>query len=180
MSEIRFVGFGGQGIIRCGLIVGKAASLYDNKAATMTQSFGPEARGGACSSQLVISEKRVLYPYVVKADVLVAFSQEGYDKYKNELKDEGVLIVEKDLVKVGEVKKSVKLYSIPATRIAEELGNRVFTNVVMLGFFTGVTKIVSVESMRKAIPSSVPKRYAEINLKAFDQGLKYFTNTCGS
>jgi 2-oxoglutarate ferredoxin oxidoreductase subunit gamma len=174
MAEIRFVGFGGQGIIRCGLIAGKAASIFDNRSATMTQSFGPEARGGACSSQLVISDTKVLYPYVTRPNVLVAMSQEGYEKYEPELRDDGILIIDKDLIKPRPVRGKIKLFSIPATKFAEELGNRVFANVVMLGFFTAVTGLVSEEAMRKAIPSSVPSRFAEINLKAFDKGFQYY------
>ncbi len=98
MWEIKFSGFGGQGIVRCALITGKAVSLYDDKFATMTQSFGPEARGGACQSQLIISGSRVLYPYCTKADVLVALSQEAYDKYEPGLAGGGILIIEEELV----------------------------------------------------------------------------------
>ncbi|MCK4352333.1 2-oxoacid:acceptor oxidoreductase family protein [candidate division WOR-3 bacterium] len=172
MMEIRFAGFGGQGIIRSGIIVGRAASIYDNKFATMNQSFGPEARGGACSSELIVSESRILYPYVTKPDVLIAMSQEAYEKFKPNLKKDGILIIDTDLVKL---KKAGKLFSIPATRFAEELGNRIIANVVMLGFFTALTKVVSVEAMKKTIPESVPSRFVELNLKAFDKGFNYET-----
>ncbi|RKY78359.1 pyruvate ferredoxin oxidoreductase [candidate division KSB1 bacterium] len=170
---IRFAGFGGQGIIRSGIIVGRAVSIYDNKFATMNQSFGPEARGGACSSELVISDSKVLYPYVTVSDVLVVMSQEGYDKFEPELSEEGMLLIDEDLVKPKPPRGKIKIFSIPATKLAEELGNRIVANVVMLGFFTSLTKIVSVEAMRKAIPESVPSRFVELNLKAFDCGYEY-------
>ncbi len=173
MIEIRFSGFGGQGIIRCGLITGKALALFENKHATMTQSFGPEARGSACSSQLVVSNDRVLYPYVTNPNVLICMSQEAYEKYEPELSDNGILIIDKDLVKPKSQRRKIKIYSVPSTRIAEELGNRVIANLVMLGFFTAITKIVSPDAMKKAVPGLVPDRFLELNIKAFDKGYEY-------
>jgi 2-oxoglutarate ferredoxin oxidoreductase subunit gamma len=170
MTEIRFSGFGGQGIIRLGLITGKAVSLYDNKHGTMTQSFGPEARGSACSSQLVISKDRVLYPYITKPDITIAMSQEAYDKYEPDLCENGILIIDNDLVKYRPARANIKIYSIQSTRMAEELGNRIIGNLVMLGFFTAVTKIVSPEAMKKALPGLVPDRFLELNIKGFDKG----------
>ena len=170
MTEIRFAGYGGQGIIRCGIIVGRAASIYDNESATMNQSFGPEARGGACSCELVLADSRVLYPYVTAPDVLVAMSQEGYDKFKHELSEQGILLTDEDLVKPDLPRGKIKIFSIPATRFAEELGNRIIANVVMLGFFTAVTRLVSKEAMEKAVADSVPSRFLELNLKAFNKG----------
>jgi 2-oxoglutarate ferredoxin oxidoreductase subunit gamma len=169
-TEVRFSGFGGQGIVRCALITGKALAIYDDKFATMTQSFGPEARGGACSSQLVISEERVLYPYVQAPQVLVSLSQEAYDKYEPELRDGGILIVEEELVKPRPARGKIKLLKVPATRIAEEVGNRIFTNLVTLGFFTAVTGVVTAEAMKKALPGLVPDRFLEKNILAFDKG----------
>jgi 2-oxoglutarate ferredoxin oxidoreductase subunit gamma len=172
-TEIRFAGFGGQGIIRSGYLIGKAASLHDGKFATLNQAFGPEARGGACSAQVLIAQDRVLYPYITKPDILVTMSQEAYEKYGSELGDRGMLITDTDLVKTGKVKGKVKHYSIPATRFAEELGNRIIANVVMIGFFTAITEVVSKEAMKKAIPGSVPDRFLELNLKAFEQGYTF-------
>ncbi len=173
MTEIRFSGFGGQGIIRCGLITGKAASLFDNKYATMTQSFGPEARGSACSSQVVVSEERVLYPYITKPEVLVSISQDAYDKYEPELREDGILLIDTDLVKPRPPRGKIKMYGIPSTRLAEELGNRIFTNLVMLGFFTAISKVVTPEAMKKALPGLIPKRFLDINVRAFDKGHEY-------
>ncbi len=170
MSELRFAGFGGQGIIRSGIILGRAISIYDNRYATMNQSFGPEARGGACSSQLVVSDTKILYPYVNRTDYLVAISQEGYEKFEPELKDNGVLIRDSDLVKPHTKKR---ILSIPSTRFAEELGNRIFANVVLLGFVTATTQLVSVEAMKKTIPESVPERYIDKNIQAFDKGYEF-------
>src|SRR4030065_2371502 len=150
-QEIRFSGFGGQGIIRCALITGKALSLYDNKFATRTQAFGPEARGSACSAQLVVSDERVLYPYLTQPGVLMALSQEAYDKYHGELPEGGILSVEEQLVKVRQEHPDLRLMRVPATRYAEELGNRLFTNLVALGFFTAVTGVVTADAMKKTL-----------------------------
>lgn len=173
MTEIRISGFGGQGIIRCGYIIGKAASIYDGRSATLTQSFGPEARGSACSAQVVIEKNRVLYPYITVPNILVAMSQEAYTKFESNLDKNGVLLIDQDLVKPEKRRDQIKFYAIPATRIAEEMGNKIIANIVMLGFFTAVTKIVTKEAGRKAIFGSVPERYIELNLKAFDRGYEF-------
>ena len=172
-TEIRFSGFGGQGIIRCALITGKALSLYDDKFATMTQSFGPEARGSACAAQLVVSDERVLYPYITQPGILMALSQEAYDLYYPELPKGGALIVEEDLVKLKSDHADLALWRVPATRFAEELGNRLFTNLVALGFLTAVTKVVSADAMKKALPGLVPDRFLKINIKAFEKGFNH-------
>jgi 2-oxoglutarate ferredoxin oxidoreductase subunit gamma len=173
MAEIRFAGYGGQGIIRSGIIIGKAASIYDNKYGTMSQSFGPEARGGACSSQLVVSDSKVLYPYITVADILVAMSQAGYDKFESELKDAGILIFDEDLVKPKAARSNINNLAIPATRFAEQLGKKIVANVVILGFFTAVTDVVSYDAMKKAIPDSVPEKAIDLNMKAFERGYNY-------
>lgn len=173
MKEIRFSGYGGQGIIRCGLITGKAVSLFDNKFGTMTQSFGPEARGSACSSQLVVSEDRVLYPYITRPEILVSMSQDAYEKYEPELRDDGIMIYDTDLVKLKPPRGQVKVYGVPSTRFAEEMGNRIFANLVMLGFFTALTKVVTPDAMKKALPGLVPKRFLEHNIRAFEKGYNY-------
>mgnify|MGYP003565202630 CR=1 FL=1 len=173
MTDIRFSGLGGQGIVRCGLITGKALALYDNKHATMTQSFGPEARGRAVSSQLVVSKDRVLYPYIVAPKFLVSMSQEAYEKYVPDLGKNGTLIIDTDLVKLKDLRKDIKLFSIPATRIAEGLGNRIIANLVMVGFFTAITKVVTGEAMKKALPGLVPDRFLDLNIRAFNKGYDY-------
>ena len=175
LTEIRLAGFGGQGVILSAIVLGKAASIYQGAFATMTQSFGPEARGGACSAQLIVSDSPVLYPYVGQPDILVVLSQEAYTRFVPELKDGGTLIVEQDLVRVSELKGNVKVYSVPATRIAEELGKRMVLNSVMVGFFAAVTHLLEPEAVRKAVADSVPASFRDLNLKAFEKGFEYGT-----
>ena len=173
MTEIRISGYGGQGVIRCGYIIGKAASLYDNKHATMTQSFGPEARGSACSAQLLVSEDKILYPYVTLPHILVAMSQEAYTKFSPNLDQNGILIIDDDLVTPLEARGNIKTYAIPSTRFAEEMGAKIVANIVMLGFFTAITGVITPEAAKKAVSDSVPQRLVDLNLRAFEKGFKF-------
>lgn len=176
VTEIRIAGFGGQGVILSAVVLGKAASIYENGFATMTQNFGPEARGGACSAQLVVSDTPVLYPYVTQPDIMVIMSQEAYNRFARELKPGGLLIVEEDLVRVADLHGDPKVYAIPATRFAEELGKRMVLNSVMVGFFTAVTKLLTADGVRKAVADSVPPAFRELNLRAFEKGFEYGVN----
>lgn len=173
LTEIRIAGFGGQGVILSAQVLGKAASIHQGEFATMTQNFGPEARGGACSAQLVLSDKPVLYPYVTHPDVLVVMSQEAYTKFAPELKDGGTLLIERDLVRVTDLPAHTRVYSVPATRLAEELGKRMVLNIAMVGFFTAVTQLLKPDAVRKAVADSVPAAFRELNLKAFEKGYEY-------
>jgi 2-oxoglutarate ferredoxin oxidoreductase subunit gamma len=172
-KEIKIGGLGGQGVILAGMIVGKAAAIYDRKNSTLTQAFGPEARGSACSAQVVIDEHPILYPYVHRPHILVAMSQDAYVKFGAELREGGTLVIEEDLVKPGKLPPSTKVYGVPATRIAEELGKKMVLNIVLVGFFTAVTRLVSDEAVRKAVADSVPPSTIDLNLKAFERGLAH-------
>ncbi len=173
VTEIKFGGLGGQGIILAGMIVGKAAALYDKKESTLTQAFGPEARGSACSAQVVVSDEKILYPYVQHPHILVTMSQDAYTQFSPALAPGGTLIIEEELVKPEPIPPGAKVYKVPATRIAEDLGRRMVLNIVMVGFFAAVTKVVNVDAIRKAVADSVPKGTTDLNLKAFDRGYEY-------
>jgi 2-oxoglutarate ferredoxin oxidoreductase subunit gamma len=175
LTEIRIAGFGGQGVIMSAQVVGKAASIFEGGFATMTQSFGPEARGGACSAQVILSDMPVLYPYVTRPDILVVMSQEAYTKFSPELKPGGMLVVEQDLVRVGDIPAGTRVFSCPATRLAEELGKRMVLNIVMVGFFAAVAGLLKPESLRNAVADSVPTAFKDLNLRAFDKGFEYGT-----
>lgn len=170
-KEIKFGGFGGQGIVLMGNIAARASSIYDGKHAVFTPSYGPEARGGAASSNVVIDDEEIDYPYVTEPDVLVVMNQGAYEKYAPMLKDDGILIIDEDLVRL---KNGVgKIAKIPSTRIAENLGKRIVANIVMLGFFAGVTKLISYEAIKKAVLDSVPSKFKELNEKALEKGYEY-------
>jgi 2-oxoglutarate ferredoxin oxidoreductase subunit gamma len=178
--EIRVSGLGGQGIILAGYIMGKAASIYDGKQATMSQAYGPEARGSACSSQVIISDSRIHFPYVTEPEVLVCMSQEAHDKFADELRPGGTLLIDETLVKTDGPKDDADEYTIPATQIAEDLGRRIVANIVMLGFFAAVTRITSRDSMREAVATCVPKAAIDLNLEAFDKGYEYGASQVGN
>ncbi len=175
-KQMKITGFGGQGIILTGMLIGKAASIYENKYATLIQSFGPEARGGACQAQVIVADDPILYPYVRECDILISLSQESYTTYVPSLKEDGVLIYEENLVIPGKLPKGVKSFSVPSTAIAEDLGRKIVANIVALGFFTAVTGIVSPEAMKKAVQATVPKGTTELNLRAFDKGFEHHKN----
>jgi 2-oxoglutarate ferredoxin oxidoreductase subunit gamma len=171
-TEIRITGYGGQGVVLSAYIVGRACAIGAGRHATMIQSFGPEARGSACSATLVLSDTEVLYPYVRRPDVFVAMSTEGYDKYRDELKDDGILVYEQDLVH-PRLKDAQPAFGIPSTRIAEGLGRSLVQNIVMVGFFTAVTRLVTRGEAREAVRASVPAGTEDLNLQAFDRGYEH-------
>lgn len=173
LTELRVAGFGGQGVILAAIVVGKAKAIFEQGYTTMTQAFGPEARGGSSSAQCILSDEPILYPYITQPDVLVVMSQEAYTRFAPELKPNGILVVEQDMVHLGDVPAGTKVFAVPATRLAEELGRKVVLNIVMVGFLGAVTSLVSAESLRNAVKDSVPPALEKLNLEAFDKGFAY-------
>jgi len=171
-DEIILGGLGGQGIMLAGFILGKAASLFDKKSATQIQDYGPEARGGACHTQVVISDNQISYPYIDSPSILAVMSQGAYDKFAGSMRQDTILLIDQDLVRPKRAKHN-KLFAIPATSMAQELGRVAVANIVMLGFITAITGVVSVQAMKKAVLESVPKGTEELNIKAFDRGYSY-------
>lgn len=170
-TKIIVTGFGGQGIILLGRIIGKAASLEDGNESTLVQSYGPESRGGACSAQVIISANPIHYPYVDRADILICMSQGGYKKYIGQLKEKGALIVDEDLVKPAP--GDFDAYHVPATRMAEALGQKMMANIIMIGFLIAAIPVVSVNAARETIRRSVPRGTEELNLTAFAKGFDH-------
>src|ERR1039457_4182802 len=170
LTEIRIAGFGGQGVILAAVVIGKAAAIFEGAYATMTQSFGPEARGGSSAAQVIFSGEPILYPYVSQPDILVAMRQQVS---KPQLKPAGILIVEQDLVRIDHPPQGFRFYGVPATRLAEELGRKVVLNIVMVGFFAAVTHMLDPDSLRQAVADSVPPAMQKLNLQAFDKGFEY-------
>jgi 2-oxoglutarate ferredoxin oxidoreductase subunit gamma len=171
--EIRFAGFGGQGIIKSGIIVAAAACLFSGKNAVQTQSYGPESRGGACRSEVVISDNEIDFPKVVSPDILVAMSQHAYNEYGESVKAGGTIIIDPDMVPNEMKLKNVKVYRVPATKIAEEVGKKIVANIVMLGAFAAITNVIDKGALKKSIRANVPKGTEEINIQAFEKGYEY-------
>jgi 2-oxoglutarate ferredoxin oxidoreductase subunit gamma len=170
--DIRLSGEGGQGLVLAGRILAEAAAIYDDKNATQSQSYGPEARGGASRSEVIISDEDIDYPKAVSIDLLLAFTQESCNKYAKDLKENGILLLDSGAVaKVPE--GSFKVYKVPITEIARErVGKAVVANIVALGIIVELTKVVSVEALEAAVLSRVPKGTEELNVKAFRTGME--------
>ena len=160
-----------------GRIVGKAAALGDKLESSLVQSYGPESRGGACSVQVTIADEQIYYPYITIPDILVCMSQAGFDKYCDQLEKDTVLIMDQDLVKAN-IERDY--YAIPATRFAEEMGLKMMANIIMIGFLSGITEVVSLESAKQTVSDSVPPKTVEINLKAFERGWEFARATLKS
>jgi 2-oxoglutarate ferredoxin oxidoreductase subunit gamma len=172
-TEVRLAGFGGQGIVLAGNILGKAATLFEGQNAVFTQSYGPEARGGACTADVVMSAGRVNYPKVIAPRILVLMSEDAKNTYGHIYADGAMILTDQDLVRLEEAPQGCTLRRIPATRLAEELGRSIVANIVMLGFLTSVTGVVSEDSMRQAILSSIPKGTEDLNIRAYETGFAY-------
>jgi len=171
-KEIRIAGFGGQGIVLSGHIVGKAASIYDKGFATLTQSYGPESRGGSCRAEVIISDVPVDYPYVVNPQVQIILSQEAYTEYGRNAPPGTLVIVDSDLVKIDPSQNPEPL-SIPASRMAQDLGRAVVANIIMLGSLAAIRDIVSYEALKNSILDSIPQGTESFNMKAFELGYDY-------
>ncbi len=168
--EVRFSGSGGQGIILAGVILAEAAAIYDDKNAVQSQSYGPEARGGASKSEVIISDGDIDYPKATHIDILLALTQVACDKYVSDLKKGAVLIVDSnEVTKIPE--GDFRAYEVPIFGLAEEtIGKRIVGNIIALGVVVGLTDVVSRKAIEEAVLSRVPRGTEELNLKALNLG----------
>lgn len=171
--EVRFAGFGGQGIIKSGIIVAAAACIHAGKNSVQTQSYGPESRGGACKSEVVISEEEIDFPKVVQPDVLILMSQHAYNEFATDTKPGGAVILDPDMIPTEKNLENAKVFRVPATKIAEELGRRIVANIVMLGALVAITKLLDENAVKESIKENIPKGTEELNLTAFEKGYEY-------
>ncbi|MCL2687225.1 MAG: 2-oxoacid:ferredoxin oxidoreductase subunit gamma [Methanobrevibacter sp.] len=175
-TEIRIAGFGGQGVILAGIIVGKAASLFDGLNAVQTQSYGPEARGGASKTEVVVSDDEINYPKLTSPDILVAMSHEALMAYMGDLKDGGILIIDSDVIDEEDIKDFVKehninVYHARVNKTAEhDIGLKIVANIVMVGAITKLTKVISYDAAKDAVLDSVPPGTEKKNMQAFEAG----------
>lgn len=174
-KEVLIGGFGGQGVILAGVILGRAAAVYEGLYAVQTQAYGPESRGGASRAEVVISDEPVDYPKALAPEYLILLSQEAYDKYLASGDDEAIVLIEKELVphRNEELERRFKIYALPFTEIAENTtGLSLTMNILVLGFLTKVSGIIKEESIEKAVLDAVPKGTEELNLKALHKGFE--------
>ncbi|PLX93090.1 MAG: 2-oxoglutarate ferredoxin oxidoreductase subunit gamma [Desulfuromonas sp.] len=170
--EIRFSGAGGQGLITAGIILAEAASIVEGKHAVQSQSYGPEARGGASKSEVIIGDGPIDYPKATVVDACLAMTQESADKYANGIKSGGLLLLDEDFVK-NEPQGDFKIIKMPIMRTAkDEIGREIVANVVALGAMIALTDVVSREAGLKAVLSRVPEAFLELNEKAYNLGFE--------
>jgi 2-oxoglutarate ferredoxin oxidoreductase subunit gamma len=168
--EVRIGGFGGQGVITLGHLLGTAASLHIGLEAVMTESYGPEARGGACKTDIVVSDAPIDYPKTTSLDCLVAMNPDAYNSYKNDVRKGGTIIYDSSLFEVPDKIRGVKYYGVGATKIAQDMGAPQALNIVMLGALSHATGVFPIEALEKAVRERFPKA-AVINVKALQAGL---------
>ena len=167
--EIRVAGFGGQGVVTIGRVLGSAFTIYEGINSVNTHSYGPESRGGACRSEVVVSQGEIHYPSVRKADVLVALSQTALDTYKRDLKIDGILLIDPNSVK--DVPKNLVCYEVPAMEIAHSVGNIKYQNSVVLGALAALLEsMIKKVSLKSAVSENVPPNTIEKNIEAFEAG----------
>jgi len=169
--EIRLAGSGGQGLVLAGVILAEAAGIYDGKFVCQTQSYGPEARGGASKAEVVISDAEIDYPKAIRPDVLLAMNQTSLDKYLGDLKPGGVLLVDADLVREVPGDFILGAVALPFTRLAREAGREMTANIVALGALAAVTQAVSAAGLKSAVLARVPPQTRELNEAALEAGM---------
>ena len=174
--EVRFSGYGGQGIILSSVILGRAAALYDGKYAVQTQVYGPEARGGASMGQVVIDDEPILFPEVTDPDIYVIMSRQGFEKYGVCAREDAFMLIDADLVRS---RPGCRCCEIPATSEAKtNLGREIVANIVMIGALVAATWVVSREAIERAVLDSVPKGTEGLNLRALKRGFELGERAC--
>ena len=169
-KEIRICGFGGQGVILSGFIFGKAASVFMKYNAVQSQSYGPEARGGAARSEVIVSDEKIGYPRPTSVDFFIAMSQEAFDTYRKDIRKDTVIVIDPDLVPKHDIGRSV--HKIHAQRIAEQLGNKILDMASVISGVIAIFDVLKHDAVREAVIDSVPKKFIELNKRAFDEGLE--------
>jgi 2-oxoglutarate ferredoxin oxidoreductase subunit gamma len=169
-KEIRIAGRGGQGIIFAAIVLAEAVGVYENKYVCQSQSYGPEARGGASKADIIISDQPIYFPKTQKLDVLACLSKMAIEEYLEDLKETGILII--DSFYCGNFKKEeLKIYAFPFSLIAKEkLGRELYANIILLGTISRFTEIVDIESLKKVISKRTPPHLLANNQKALMLG----------
>lgn len=176
--EVRLSGFGGQGIMLAGNILGRAAVLFDRKNATLTRSYGPEARGGASKTDVIISRRSIDCPCALMPDILVAMSHPAYLRYAPTMAPNGLLIVDTDLVHLGNAHQTERVVRVPFTRNAEEFGHRIVANMVMLGALVTISGVVSRKAMKHSVIDIMPEKVHLLNIGALSRGFDLGLQAC--
>jgi 2-oxoglutarate ferredoxin oxidoreductase subunit gamma len=171
--EVRIAGMGGQGIIMAAVMIGRAASIFGGKSVTLTQSYGPESRGGACKAEVIVSDERVDYPKVRHPNLIAIMSEEAYRKDISNSNSGATVVIDSDMVQEDQSYELARVFRVPATRIAEGLGKRIVANMVMVGAIVALTNMVEVAAVEKAIAKYTPRGTEKLNVDAFRSGYEF-------
>ena len=171
--EVRIAGLGGQGIVTAGVMIGRAASVFGGKNVTLAQSYGPESRGGASKVEVIVSDEKINYPKLRKPSLVAVMSQEAYQKNMGDLDRDTIVIIDPDMIQEDHANQTAKTYRIPATRIAERLGKKIVSNMVMVGAIVGLTNMVDTTAVEKAIAKYTPRGTEQLNITAFKNGYDF-------
>ena len=167
--ELRLSGSGGQGLVTAGIILAEAAGIFEGKQVVQSQSYGPEARGGASKSEIVISNEEIDYPKVIKPDILLALTQLAAEKYLSDIKPDGIAIIDSTFTQ--NISARDRVYLVPISKLAKEKTGKIITaNIVSLGVLVGITNIVSRKAIEQAVLGRVPKGTEKLNLTALQAG----------
>lgn len=176
-TEIRIAGFGGQGVILAGVLLGQAAVLYDGRHAIQTQTYGAAARGGAARSDVIIDSAPIVYPQVTAPDIMAVLTNQALDKYLSDLRPDAVLIIDSGLVNPP-ADTALKVLGVPATHTAvSEFKKSIVANMIVLGFLVAATDIVSIEAVERAVRGGVPKGTDDLNAQALLRGVSLYRET---
>jgi 2-oxoglutarate ferredoxin oxidoreductase subunit gamma len=171
--ELRIAGLGGQGIVTAGVMIGRAASVFGGKNVTLAQSYGPESRGGACKVEVIVSDEKISYPKLRKPSLVAVMSQEAYRMNISDLSGDTIVIIDPDMIEDDQLNHTARTYRVPATRIAERLGKKIVSNMVMVGAIIGLTSMVDTAAVEKAIAKYTPRGTEQLNITAFRNGYDF-------
>ena len=171
--EVRIAGLGGQGIVTAGVMIGRAASVFGGKNVTLAQSYGPESRGGASKVEVIVSDEKINYPKLRKPSLVAVMSQEAYRKNVDDLTGDTIVIIDPDMIQDNQLNHTAKTYRVPATSIAEHLGKKIVSNMVMVGAIIGLTNMVETAAVEKAIAKYTPRGTEQLNITAFKSGYDF-------
>ena len=173
MERLRLVfsGSGGQGVITAAIILAEAAVLHEDLIATQAQAYGPEARGGATRSDIIISDSPIRYPKVTQPNVLVCLTQESYNKFNPIIRPGGILLTDTRFVKMH-AKVDARQIQLPMYRtVMDEIGKPIVFNICMIGAVIGLTDVISPDAVMKALTARIPKGFIDLNKQALELGL---------
>jgi 2-oxoglutarate ferredoxin oxidoreductase subunit gamma len=174
-EEIIMAGFGGQGVMLLGKFISEAA-MEEGKEVSWLPSYGPEMRGGTANCHVIVSDEPIASPIITESSILIAMNRPSLEKFEKTLKKDGILFINSSIIDIEPSRKDIKVYKIPLNDIANRLGSQKIINMIMAGALIAVTKIVSLETMKKVFEENLTgskAKFIDLNIKSMDEGINY-------